>query len=83
MPYINYISNHTQNLIDTWKQLYTALILIVALAWNEAIKSIFEINPNLKKYGPWVYAICVTIIVFFIIDIVEKIWNYENIQNKN
>jgi len=55
----------------------------VALAWNEAIKSIFEINPNLKKYGPWVYAICVTIIVFFIIDIVEKIWNYENIQNKN
>ena len=82
MNYTNYINNHSQNLVDTWKQLYTALILIVALAWNEAIKSVFDVYPKLKKYGPWIYAVCVTIIVFIIIDVVEKIWKYENIKNK-
>lgn len=67
-------------LIDVWTHLYTALILIVALAWNEAIKSIFELYPKFKTYGPWLYAIFVTIIIFIVIDIVDFIGKIEDIK---
>ena len=77
----NVIKGHSKNILDIWTQLYTALILVVALAWNEAIKSLFDIYPRLKLYGPWVYAIFVTIIVFIIIDIVDKIVKKESNQN--
>ena len=76
----NLIRGHSKNLLDIWTQLYTALILVVALAWNEAIKSLFDIYPQLKLYGPWVYAIFVTIIVFIIIDVVDKIIKKDNNQ---
>jgi hypothetical protein len=69
-----------KRLIDIWTHLYTALILIVALAWNEAIKSIFELYPKFKAYGSFIYAIIVTIIVFFIIDIVDFLGKAENIH---
>ncbi|MFH0986908.1 MAG: DUF5654 family protein [Candidatus Micrarchaeota archaeon] len=39
--------------------------LVAALAWNEAIKSLFAEGGalhSLADYGPWVYAIIVTII---------------------
>tara|TARA_Y200000002_G_C22223250_1_gene472450 strand:- start:257 stop:511 length:255 start_codon:yes stop_codon:yes gene_type:complete len=78
----NIINNNSKRrLVDIWTHLYTALILIVALAWNEAIKSIFELNPRLKNYGPWIYAIFVTIIIFFVIDIVDFIGKVEDIHN--
>ena len=69
-----------KRLVDVWTHLYTALILVVALAWNEAIKSIFELYPKLKSYGPFIYAIIVTIIVFFVIDLVNIIGKAENIH---
>lgn len=78
----NIINSHSQHLVEVWKQLYTALILVVALAWNEAIKSLFDLYPKLKLYGPWVYAIVVTIIVFVLIDLIEKIWKAEYLKNK-
>ncbi len=68
------VSNYTTKKIsDMWTHLYTALILIVALAWNEAVKSIFDLYPKFKKYGPLYYAIFVTIIIFIIIDLVDFI----------
>ena len=58
-----------------YTQLTTALMLVVALAWNDAIKSLFELYPKLKKYGPWVYAIFVTIIVSIFLKIIYYIQN--------
>ena len=69
-----------KRLVDVWTHLYTALILVVALAWNEAIKSLFELYPKFKSYGPFIYAIIVTIIVFFVIDLVNIIGKAENIH---
>lgn len=69
-----------KRLVEIWTHLYTALILIVALAWNEAIKNIFDLYPRLKSYGPFIYAIIVTIIVYAIIDIVDLIGKAENIH---
>ena len=71
--YKNISSYTTKKISDIWTHLYTALILIVALAWNEAVKSIFDLYPKFKKYGPLFYAIFVTIIIFIIIDLVDFI----------
>ena len=38
--YKNISSYTTKKISDIWTHLYTALILIVALAWNEAVKNI-------------------------------------------
>jgi hypothetical protein len=46
--------------------------LIAALAWNDAIRSLFAVGGPLyvlAKYGVWVYAILVTIIA-----VVMTIW---------
>ncbi len=40
----------------------TAFGLIAALAWNDAIRGLFEKYPVLQAAGPWVYAVTVTII---------------------
>ena len=45
----NIINSHSQHLVEVWKQLYTALILVVALAWNEAIKSLFDFRLNRRN----------------------------------
>ena len=50
----------------------SAMALVVALAWNEAFKDLFESNKELKKYGPWVYAILVTLICVLVINILSK-----------
>ena len=50
----------------------SAMVFVIALAWNEAFKDLFESNKELKKYGPWVYAILVTLIGVFIINIFSK-----------
>ena len=40
-----------------------ALTFVISLAWNDAFKSFFQKStPWLRKYGPWAYAIFVTII---------------------
>jgi MFS-type transporter involved in bile tolerance (Atg22 family) len=50
--------------------------LIAALAWNDAIKSLFAVGGPLyvlAKYGVWVYAILVTIIAIVITIYIGKL----------
>lgn len=45
--------------------LTAAFIFIISLAWNDAFKNFFKTaTPWLKRYGPWAYAISVTVIGF-------------------
>lgn len=45
--------------------LVAAFIFIISLAWNDAFKSFFNTaTPWLKRYGPWAYAISITVIGF-------------------
>lgn len=47
----------------------SAMTLVVGLAWNEAFKEYFASNAQLKKYGPWVYALLVTFIALVVINL--------------
>lgn len=49
----------------------TALGLVVALSWNSAFQRYFEDNKYLKKKGPWIYALSVTLLIFVIITILN------------
>ncbi len=44
----------------------SAFGLVAALAWNSAIQKLFETQPQLKSYGPWAYAVTVTIIAVIV-----------------
>ena len=51
-----------KDVIDKIAALMTAAFgLVAALAWNDAIKSAIA-SLGLEAYGPWLYAIIVTII---------------------
>lgn len=39
--------------------------LIAALAWNDAIKNLM-LTLGLEKFGPWVYAIVITIVAVLV-----------------
>ena len=50
-----------------------ALALTISLAWNDAIKHFFtKATPWLKRYGPFGYAILVTILGIFVISLLFK-----------
>jgi hypothetical protein len=59
-----------KDVIEKLTALITAAFgLVAALAWNDAIKSLFaEGGPlyTLSKGGPWIYAILVTILAVFV-----------------
>lgn len=58
-----------KEIIDKISALITAAFgLVAALAWNDAIKSAIE-SLGLTAYGPWLYAIVVTVIA-----VVATIW---------
>jgi len=63
----------SQEVIDKTSQLMTAAFgLVAALAWNQVIQSLFlEGGPlfALAVWGPWVYAIMVTVIA-----VVATVW---------
>ena len=40
----------------------TAIGVITALSWNNAITKFFDSQPKLKSHGPWLYAIIITFI---------------------
>ena len=50
--------------------LTSALVLISALAWNDAAREYLKRYPALKKRGMWVYALIVTGIAFVAITAV-------------
>lgn len=52
-----------------------AMTLSASLAWNDAFRSFFDNTPYLKKYGPWIYALCVTIAVYILIKMLQTLKN--------
>lgn len=53
--------------IDKLSALITAAFgLVAALAWNEAIQNWFKTQTWLAIFGPWAYAILVTVIAVLI-----------------
>jgi len=56
----------SKEVVDKIAALMTAAFgLVAALAWNDAIKSAIE-SLGLQVYGPWLYAIVVTILAVVI-----------------
>ncbi len=49
----------------------TAFGFVAALAWNEAIKGLIE-RLGLKVYGPWVYAVSVTVLAVIATLVIGK-----------
>lgn len=58
-----------EEIIEKLAQLTTAAFgLIAALAWNDAVKTLFQEGgplASLASYGPWIYAVIVTVIAVF------------------
>ena len=50
-----------------------ALSMVAALAWNSAFQHLFQDNKLLKKGGPWVYAVAVTLICVIVLYFIEKV----------
>jgi len=58
-----------------------SISFVISLAWNDAFRNFFsKSTPIIKKYGPWGYAIAVSIIGIFIINMLIK---YIFIDNNN
>lgn len=49
-----------------------ALTLTVGLAWNSAFTSFFERTPWLKTYGPFTYAIMLTVGTYVFMKVVQR-----------
>lgn len=60
MPSITDFATHTFTFMTG------ALVVVCALAWNNAFTQWFEDTPSLKVYGPWVYALFVTGIAYVV-----------------
>ncbi len=59
--------------------LIAAITLVISLAWNDAFKNFFsKSTPFLRKYGPWGYAIGITLLGAVII---RMIYLYDNSIN--
>lgn len=63
----------SKEVIDKIAALLTAAFgLVAALAWNDAIKSSIE-SLGLQAYGPWLYAIVVTILAVVVTLYIGKV----------
>lgn len=76
---LNPIEDAKDSVSTTVKLIVSALSLVAALAWNEAIKGVFDLlkqNVVFKDLGflaPFIYAILVTLVTIVIINKVQKI----------
>ena len=50
----------------------TSLSFVTALAWNSAFQNLFEHIPFLKRGGPWVYAILLTLMVIVVTSLLKR-----------
>ena len=57
--------------------LITSLSFVTALAWNSAFQNLFERIPFLKRGGPWVYAILLTLMVIVVTSLLKRKENTE------
>jgi hypothetical protein len=63
----------SKEVIDKIAALMTAAFgLVAALAWNDAIKSAIE-SMGLTAYGPWLYAIVVTVLAVVVTLYIGKV----------
>jgi len=75
---LNPLVDAKESVSTTFKLVISALALVSALAWNEAIKGIFDLlkqNELFKNAGfaaPFIYAILVTLFTIFIINRIQK-----------
>ena len=74
---VHSLKNKTLN--DVSKLILGALSFVTALAWNSAFQSYFEKNKYLSSYGPWVYAILITLIVIGITIAMKRVNNKINL----
>ena len=58
---------------ETKKLILAALSMVAALAWNSAFQHLFQDYKILKKGGPWVYAVAVTLICVIVLYFIEKV----------
>jgi Flp pilus assembly pilin Flp len=74
---ISPLEDAKSGLSTTFKLIISALTLVAALAWNEAIKSIFETFGQYISgadiWGKLIYALLITFVTVIIIDRIEKI----------
>jgi len=76
---LNPLDDAKESVSTSVKLIISALTLVSALAWNEAIKGIFELlkeNALLKSTGflaPFLYALVVTILTILVINNIQKI----------
>ena len=54
------------------KLIITALGFVTALAWNDAFQNFFKKSCYLNSFGPWVYAIVITVITVISIIYLKK-----------
>jgi hypothetical protein len=79
MSMINPLEDARDSMLTTFKLVVSALTLVSALAWNEAIKGIFDLlkeNEIFKNTGflaPFVYAVIVTLVTIIVINRLKKI----------
>ncbi len=61
---------------EIWWDIQTLLIaslsFVTALAWNSAFQHLFENTPFLKKSGPWIYALLITLIGITITYLLQR-----------
>lgn len=63
----------SKEVIDKIAALTTAAFgLVAALAWNDAIKSVIA-SLGLEVYGPWLYAIVVTVLAVVVTLYIGKV----------
>jgi uncharacterized membrane protein (DUF106 family) len=63
----------SKEVIDKIAALMTAAFgLVAALAWNDAIKSAIQ-SLGLESYGPWLYAIVVTVLAVVVTLYIGKV----------
>ena len=50
-----------------------SIAFAISFAWNDAFRNLFmHSSPRIKKYGPWGYAVFVTIIGIAAIQLLKK-----------
>jgi len=49
----------------------SAISYTTSQAWNSAFQSFFQSRMGLKKYGPWIYAIVLTITAILVVKIMK------------
>ena len=67
------VSAKNKIISETKKLILAALSMVAALAWNSAFQHLFQDSKILKKGGPWIYAVAVTLICVIVLYFIEKV----------